>query len=78
MITKSDVLVLFRVSSYVISQQIGSFRYIKIQPETTYMTARLRGINPYKLYNLFPGASKMLLGSLRNVDGNGNDNATKQ
>ena len=37
---------------------IAQFRHIKIQPETINITERLRIIKPYKLYNLFPGASK--------------------
>ena len=37
---------------------IARFLYIKIQPERINITARLRGINPYKLFNLFPEASK--------------------
>ena len=37
---------------------IAQFRYIKIQPETINITARFRGINPHKFYNLIPRASQ--------------------
>ena len=38
---------------------IAQFWYIKIPSETINITARLLGIIPFKLYNLFPGALKL-------------------